>query len=84
MSARSSTADSPPPSMATTAVEATQGLPASVSPGSTLGDPRSNPAPHGEPADPTGDACLTCLRRAWLLETLSARLGYWRANPSGC
>jgi DNA processing protein len=33
------------------------------------------------PADPTGDACLTCLRRAWLLETLSARLGYWAGEP---
>jgi DNA processing protein len=27
------------------------------------------------------DACLTCLRRAWLLETLSARLGYWACEP---
>ncbi len=29
----------------------------------------------------TTDACLTCLRRAWLLETLSARLGYWAREP---
>ncbi len=81
MSPRSTTADGLPPSTATTAVEATQRLPAITSPGSTPDDPQGNPAPHGVPADPTGDACLTCLRRAWLLETLSARLGYWAGEP---
>jgi DNA processing protein len=37
----------------------------------------SRPRESGNP----GDACLTCLRHAWLLEQLSARLAYRASEP---
>jgi DNA processing protein len=81
MSPQPTTIEGPLPAMATAAVEATGGLPTSASAEGTLEGPRGNPAPRGVPADLTGEACLTCLRRAWLLETLSARLGYRAREP---
>ena len=68
MSARRMTAEGALATVATAALDATQQRPTSTSRADAL-------------EDPPRDACLTCLRHAWLLGTLSARLGYRAREP---
>ncbi|HEV3321126.1 MAG TPA: DNA-processing protein DprA [Solirubrobacteraceae bacterium] len=70
MSPHRTAADGAFPAVAAAAVEATRGGPTSAFPGGALEDPRR-------------DACPACLRRAWLLATLSARLAYRARDPEG-
>jgi DNA processing protein len=44
-------------------------------------DSRLGASPDAAPREEQGDACLPCLRRAWLLEQLSARLAYRARDP---
>jgi DNA processing protein len=57
------------------------GLAGAVEPAGAVGSVNDGDALPKVRFGPLADACPACLRRAWLLETLSARLAYRARNP---